>query len=75
MSVAEALRAYTLGGAEAEGSGERKGSIEPGKLADLVLVEAVNPRVDGDPTGMDIAQVSNLRAVMTLIGGQVVWER
>jgi predicted amidohydrolase YtcJ len=68
MPVAEALRAYTLGGAQAEGTQERKGSIQPGKLADLVLV-------DGDPTRLDIAQVRDLRAVMTLVGGQVVWER
>ena len=38
----EVIRAATLNGAEALGEDDRIGSIEPGKLADMVIVEA-NP--------------------------------
>ncbi len=67
VTVLDALEMHTLGGAEAGGAGDRKGSIQPGKLADLILVEH-------DPTRMDVAGIKDLRAVMTIIGGQVVWE-
>ena len=68
VSVGQALRMYTLGGACAEGSQARKGVIRPGNLADLVLVDA-------DPTGIDPAGLKEIRAVLTLVGGRVVWER
>ncbi|MSQ17667.1 MAG: amidohydrolase [Dehalococcoidia bacterium] len=68
VTVAGALEMHSLQGAEAEGAGDGKGSIEAGKLADLVLVE-------NDPTGMDPAGIIDLRAVITIIGGQVVWKR
>ena len=42
LPVTEAIVAATAGAAEASGLGERIGTIEPGKLADLVVV-------DGDP--------------------------
>ena len=39
MDAASTLRMATLGGARALGFGDRVGSIEPGKAADLVLVD------------------------------------
>jgi predicted amidohydrolase YtcJ len=67
ISAVEALRAYSWGGAWVEGNEARKGSIGPGKLADLVLVEA-------DHTEVDPQAWLGIRAVLTLIGGRVVWE-
>ncbi len=67
ISVVEALRAYSWGGAWVEGNEVRKGSIRPGKLADLVLVDA-------DPTGVDSQVLLEIRAVLTLVGGRVAWE-
>ena len=66
VSVANALRMYTLAGAEAEGTSSEKGSITIGKLADMVLVDA-------DPLAVDTERLRSIRAVMTIRGGEVVW--
>jgi predicted amidohydrolase YtcJ len=39
ITIEEALRAYTLGAAEAEGTEAVNGSLELGKWADLVVLE------------------------------------
>jgi imidazolonepropionase-like amidohydrolase len=53
---AEVLRMATLTAARAAGQGERLGSVEPGKLADFILV-------DGDPSA-DPGALRNLRLVV-----------
>ena len=45
LPAAEALRAATLGGAQALGIGHRTGSIVPGKEADLVAVRMDSPEL------------------------------
>lgn len=67
VSVESALRMYTMGGAYAEGSGQLKGSIQAGKLADLTLVDVRLAPID--PAGL-----KNVRPVMTILGGRPVWE-
>ncbi len=67
ISAVEALRAYSWGGAWVEGNEAGKGSIRPGKLADLVLVDA-------DPTRVDPQAMLGIKAVLTLVGGRVAWE-
>jgi len=67
VSTGSALRMYTLSGAESEGTQADKGSITPGKLADLVLVDA-------DPLTVDPESLKDIKAGMTLVGGKVVWE-
>jgi hypothetical protein len=56
MSNLEALRAGTLNGAEAIGLAQDLGSIEPGKLADLVILSK-------DPL-LDIQNTTSIRYVM-----------
>jgi hypothetical protein len=56
MSNLEALRAATLNGAEAIGLAQDLGSIEPGKLADLVVLSK-------DPL-QDIQNTTSIRYVM-----------
>lgn len=58
----EALRAYTLGSAHAAFEEDRKGSITPGKLADLAVLSA-------DPTAAE--DLAGIRVLATLVGGRL----
>ena len=59
---------YTLGGALAEGTQLFKGTLTPGKLADMVLLDA-------DPLELPGKDVKGIGSVATIIGGEVVWSR
>jgi predicted amidohydrolase YtcJ len=64
----EAIRAYTIDGAYAAWEEEIKGSIEPGKLADLVVV-------DRDPFTIPGDDLKNVEAVITIVGGRIAYRR
>ena len=65
----QALAAFTTGAAYAAGAEDRLGSLEPGKLADFVLV-------DRDPlTTVDPQAIRSIQVQETWIGGQRVWVR
>ena len=66
IAVARALRLHTLSGAWTEGTQLRKGTIRPGKLADLVLLDA-------DPIRTAPSKLKDIRAVLTVEGGRVAW--
>ena len=66
VSVADALRMYTVAAAEVEGTAADKGFIAPGKLADMVLVDA-------DPMAVEFGKLPEIRAVAAIVGGAVVW--
>jgi len=68
ISVADALRAYTAGGAVATGDEPNRGSIEPGKWADLAVLSR-------DPLTADPETFLEIRVDMTLLAGRVVYER
>jgi hypothetical protein len=68
LTVHEALRMYTLGGAEAMGEADVKGSLAPGKLADMAILER-------DPRTAAAADLRRLGVEKTIVGGEVVWER
>ncbi|MGQ9908592.1 MAG: amidohydrolase [Candidatus Flexifilum sp.] len=61
ITRAEALYAYTMGGAIASGDADNRGSLTPGKWADLVIL-------DGDP--LTAADPTVLRVVATYVGGE-----
>lgn len=67
ISAFEALKMYTLYGAYASFEEGVKGSITPGKLADLVVLS-------GDPTQIEPEEIKDIRVMMTVIDGRVVWE-
>ena len=62
ISVAEAIRAYTAGGAYAAFEENLKGTLEPGKLADFVIL-------DGDPFA-EPERIRNVRVHSTWMGGE-----
>lgn len=68
VPVVEALRMCTLDAAYAAFQEGGRGSIEVGKLADMVLL-------DRDPTRVEPDELSRVRVLMTILGGKVVWER
>jgi len=65
LTVGEAVRAYTLGAAYAAGLEDRLGSLAPGKLADLVVL-------DRDIFACDPMAIAETRVVGTMIGGRFV---
>ena len=67
ISVEEAIRIGTLHGAYASFEEHRKGSIEPGKLADLVVLEK-------DPTKVDPMSIIDIKVERTMVGGEWVYE-
>jgi len=66
MTREEALRSWTIEGAYAAFEEGSKGSLEPGKLADFVLLS-------DDITRIPPAEILKTRVVMTVIGGEVVY--
>ena len=68
LSVAQAVEAYTVGSAYAEFQEKDKGSITPGKLADMVILS-------DDIFSIDPMAIRNVQVETTIMGGKVVWER
>jgi hypothetical protein len=67
ITLDEALRAFTVGSAYAEFAEHVKGTITPGKLADLVML-------DRDLYLINPADIDKARVLLTVMDGQVVWE-
>ncbi len=68
LTLHEALRAYTSGAAFAEFAEQEKGSLEAGKLADIVVW-------DRDIFAVPVNQVKNAKVMKTIYDGQVVFEQ
>jgi predicted amidohydrolase YtcJ len=68
ISAREALRAYTMGGAMASGDEANRGSLRPGKWADLAVLSA-------DPLTSDPAALTDIRVDMTFLDGKRVYQR
>jgi len=68
ISLVEAIRAYTVGAAFAEFQEAEKGSIEPGKLADIVILSE-------DILTIPPESIRGARVDVTIAGGKVVHER
>ena len=62
LTPMQALHAWTLGSAYAAFEEDRKGSLVPGKLADLAVLS-------GDPTAVDPEEIASLQVLATVVGG------
>lgn len=67
LSIEEAVRAHTIDAAFSIRAEDRLGSIEPGKLADLTVI-------DGDLFSAPDDEIRDLGIWMTMIDGEVVYE-
>ena len=68
ITVEDALRAYTTGGAYASFEEGEKGSLAPGKLADVVVI-------DRDITSIAPETIRDAKIMYTIVGGRVVYDR
>ena len=68
LTPMEALRAYTINGAYASFEEKIKGSIEPGKLADVVVLSE-------SPLEVDPWEIRHIQVEKTIIGGEIVYEK
>ena len=66
MTLDEALRAHTIDAATAIGMDDRIGSLQPGKLADVTII-------DGDLDATPPERIASLGTWLTVIDGDVVW--
>jgi predicted amidohydrolase YtcJ len=62
----QALKFYTLGSAWFSFDDDVRGSLEPGKLADLAVLSR-------DYLTVPLAEIGNIESVLTLLGGDVVF--
>lgn len=67
ITLDEAVHAYTVGSAYAEFAEKVKGTLTPGKLADLVML-------DRDIYASDPADIDKAQVVLTVMDGRVVYE-
>ncbi|HUE24838.1 MAG TPA: amidohydrolase [Bryobacteraceae bacterium] len=68
ITVAEAIRAYTMGSAYGSFDDKIKGSIEPGKLADMVVVS-------DDILSVPAVEIEKTRVETTVFDGKVIYRR
>jgi predicted amidohydrolase YtcJ len=68
VTVAEAVHAYTVAAAYASGEEHKKGSIEPGKLADFVILS-------DDVFTVAPEAIKDIQVEMTILGGDVIFSR
>jgi predicted amidohydrolase YtcJ len=66
MSREEALKSWTVSGAYAAFEEKTKGSLEPGKLADFVMLSA-------DIMKIPAREIPRTRVRMTVVGGEIVF--
>jgi predicted amidohydrolase YtcJ len=67
LTIAQAIAAYTTGSAYAEFAEKEKGLLQPGMLADFVVL-------DRDITKVSPAEILKTRVLRTVVGGKTVYE-
>ncbi|MGA8538010.1 MAG: amidohydrolase family protein [Terriglobales bacterium] len=67
LTIKEAIEAYTMGSAYAEFQENEKGSITPGKLADMVLLS-------DDVLSIDPVKIRDVKVLKTWVGGKLTYD-
>jgi hypothetical protein len=67
IDVYEAIEVFTINGAKIGFEEDIKGNIEPGKLADFVVLS-------DDPYRVPKEKIGNIKVEMTIVGGKVVYQ-
>ena len=67
ISLEDAIKGYTLGAAYAGRREKTEGSIEPGKVADLIVLSQ-------DLFKIEPSQIANTEVLLTMVGGKVVYQ-
>lgn len=67
ISREDAIKCYTINNARASFEENIKGSLEAGKLADMVIIS--NDILTCNPDS-----IRNIKALMTILGGKIVWD-
>ncbi|HYW38604.1 MAG TPA: amidohydrolase [Terriglobales bacterium] len=67
LNIEQAIAAYTTGAAFAEFAEKQKGKLEPGMLADLVVL-------DQDITAVPPPKILETKVLRTVVGGKTVYE-
>jgi len=68
LSIADAIRAYTQGSAYAEFMETRKGTLEPGKLADIVVL-------DRNLLAISPSEILRTHVLYTILGGRIIYSK
>jgi predicted amidohydrolase YtcJ len=68
LTVEQAIRVFTINGAYAVGAENRIGSIEEGKLADMIVLDRNLLEIESD-------DIRNTRVLKTILNGKVVFDR
>ena len=67
LTLQQAIEGYTLGAAKGARREKTEGSIQPGKLADVIMLSP-------DLFKTDSSQIYKTQVVMTMVGGKVVYQ-
>jgi hypothetical protein len=68
ISVTQALQLYTRNGSYSGFEEDKKGSLEPGKLADFIVV-------DRDVLAVPADELKDVQVLMTFVGGRLVYDK
>lgn len=67
LTVAEAVKGYTLDAAYAGRREKTEGSVETGKVADLIMI-------DRNIFEIDPGNIGETKVITTIVGGKIVYE-